>query len=75
MANKMQRDGGLLQNASSAVAVDTFYDRRSGFEFMTNPLGALFDLAFANEGTTINLDWNTVWHSRSARLRDGWNTE
>ena len=75
MANKMRRDGRLLQNTSSAVAVDTFYDRRSGFEFMTNPLGALLNLAFANEGTTINLDWNTVWHSRSARLRDGWTTE
>ena len=75
MANKMRRDGGLLQNASSAVAVEPLYDRRSGFEFMTNPLGALLNLAFANEGTTINLDWNTVWHSRSARLRDGWTTE
>ena len=75
IANEMRRDGGLLQNASFAVGVDTFYDRRSGFEFMTNPLGALLDLTFANEGTTINLDWNTVWHSRSARFRDGWTTE
>ena len=75
VANEMRRDNGnIWQNASLTVILDTFYDRRNGYGFQTNPLGALRDLIFTNEGN-INQDWNTVWDTRTARFRDGWTTE
>ena len=75
VANEMRRDNNLIwRNASFTVVLDTFYDRRNGYAFMTNPLGALRDLIFTNEGN-LNSDWNTVWDTRAARFRDGWTTE
>ena len=32
------------------VSFDTFYDRRSGFQFYTNPLGALAEFSIVDEG-------------------------
>ncbi len=75
IANEMRRDSiNIFYNNDFAVILDTFYDRRNGFVFYTNPLGALMDQTFTNERTG-NIDWNTVWQPRTARFRDGWTTE
>ena len=76
VANEMQRDNTTIAsgNANFAVVLDTFYDRRNGYLFQTNPLGALRDQTFTNE-RNIDTDWNTVWEPRTARFRDGWTTE
>ncbi len=60
VANEMRRDTNQLrQNDTFAVFFDTFYDRRNGFNFYTNPLGARADQQFTNEGNP-NGDWNPV---------------
>ena len=54
----MRRDTSTLrENDTFAVVFDTFYDRRNGVPFYTNPLGALADFAITNEGNP-NSDWN-----------------
>ena len=51
VANDMRRDTPQLrQNDTFAVIFDTFYDRRNGVAFYTNPLGARADFAITNEG-------------------------
>ena len=73
VANEMKRDSpGMFGNDSLAVILDTYYDRRSGFIFISNSLGAIFDATVTNERTP-NLDWNTVWDARTSRFEDGWN--
>ena len=47
---------------------DTFYDRRSGFIFYTNPLGARADYSVVDEGGP-NTDWNPVWDVADRPLR------
>jgi hypothetical protein len=74
IANEMRRDGNIFQNDNAQFAIDTFYDRRSGFSFQTNPLGALRDQEIGDERTT-NTDWNTVWDVKAARTDDGWSAE
>ncbi len=75
IANEMRRDNrGIFNNENFAVILDTFYDRRNGFFFQTNPLGALWDGQVTDEGDT-NSDWNTVWHVKSARFAEGWTIE
>lgn len=74
IANEMRRDGNIFQNDNVQFAIDTFYDRRSGFSFQTNPLGALRDQEIGDERTT-NTDWNTVWDVRAARTDEGWSAE
>ena len=75
VANEMRRDTSQLrQNDTFAVVLDTFYDRRNGVAFYTNPLGALADFALTNEGNP-NSDWNPVWDVRTGRFEGGWTVE
>lgn len=75
VANEMRRDTNQLrQNDTFGVMFDTFYDRRSGFMFYTNPLGALADYSVIDEGGS-NTDWNPVWEVRTGRFDGGWTVE
>ena len=75
VANEMRRDTRQLrQNDTFAVILDTFYDRRNGVAFYTNPLGAIADFAITNEGNP-NSDWNPVWNVRTGRFEGGWTVE
>ncbi len=75
VANEMRRDTSQLrQNDTFGVFFDTFYDRRNGYNFYTNPLGARADSQFTNEGNP-NGDWNPVWDVRTGRFDGGWTAE
>ncbi len=74
VANELRRDhNNIFQGDNVTVVFDTFYDRRNGFFFQTNQLGALRDQAIS-EGQQL-VAWNTVWTVRSAVLEDGWTFE
>jgi hypothetical protein len=75
VANELRRDTNQLrQNDMFGVIFDTFYDRRNGFLFYTNPLGARADQAVTDEGN-LNIDWNPVWDVRTGRFDGGWTVE
>jgi hypothetical protein len=75
VVNELRRDtNGLRNNEHIGVLFDTFYDRRSGFAFYTNPLGARADYSVVDEGGS-NTDWNPVWTSKSGRFDGGWTVE
>ena len=75
VANEMRRDTSQLrENDVFWVAFDTFLDQRNGVGFYTNPLGAIGDLGFTNEGNP-NGDWNPVWDVRTGRFDGGWTVE
>jgi hypothetical protein len=74
--NEMRRDNfNIFQNENLTLVFDTFYDRRNGFFFQTNPLGALRDQAVGDEGQTNNQDWNTVWDVKASVFDQGWMVE
>ncbi len=75
MASEMRRDHRSIGwNDSFQFVLDTFYDRRNGFLFHTNALGALFDAQVTDERNT-NSDWNTVWWVKTQIGEDGWTME
>jgi hypothetical protein len=75
VANEYRRDTNQLrQNDTFGIVLDTFYDRRNGFLFYTNPLGARADQAITDEGN-LNPDWNPVWDVRTGRFDGGWTVE
>ncbi len=75
MASEMRRDHRSIGwNDSFQIIIDTFYDRRNGFLFHTNALGALFDAQVTDERNT-NSDWNTVWWVKTQIGEDGWTME
>jgi hypothetical protein len=75
VANEMRRDSpAITQNDNFGVIFDTFLDRRNGFFFYTNPLGALADQMITDERES-NREWNTVWECRTSRDGSGWMVE
>ena len=75
VANELRRDTNQLrQNDQIGVMFDTFHDKRSGFLFYTNPLGARADYSVVDEGGS-NTDWNPVWESKTGRFEGGWIVE
>jgi hypothetical protein len=74
-ANEMRRDANQIGNNDNiGLSFDTYYDRRNGYFFYTNPLGAMVDIQFTNEGSP-NFDWNTVFDIRTGRFEGGWTAE
>jgi hypothetical protein len=71
-ANEMRRDSGnIAQNDNFAWSFDTFYDRRNGFMFQTNPLAGRMDGQATNQDS-VNFDWNPVWDVAAGRFEGGW---
>ena len=75
IANKMRRDTMLWDNDNVFVLLDTYNDRRSGFFFRVNPLGAREDVAIMESGDSRNENWNAVWDSKAKINGDNWTTE
>ena len=75
VANKMRRDAMMWDQDNVFVLLDTYNDRRSGFFFRVNPLGAREDVALMDSGDSRNENWNAVWDSRAKINGDNWTTE
>ena len=74
-ASEMKRDSGLTRGDRIAIVVDTFNDRRNGFYFATNPLGAEKDAQYTDNARVRNNDWNAVWECRTSIDDRGWYVE
>ena len=84
VATEMRRDSARLMDEDHfEVILDTFRDSRSGYMFVTNPLGAKLEQQIFEEGggntrgsaSNVNKDWNGVWESAARRTSDGWTAE
>jgi len=75
LGSGMRPDTDLSQDDSVSVILDTFRDRRNGFLFQVNPVGARTDALVRNEGEEINVDWDGLWEAATARDSQGWTAE
>ena len=76
VANEMRRDSrDLHENDNVFLLLDTYNDRRSGFFFRMNALGAIQDRAVTNSGDTFNSDWDAVVESKSKINDTSWTAE
>ncbi|MEO5740904.1 MAG: DUF5916 domain-containing protein [Vicinamibacterales bacterium] len=84
IATEMRRDSPrLLDEDNFQVILDTFRDSRSGYMFVTNPLGAKLEQQVFEEGggsargavSNINRDWDGVWDVAARRTTEGWTAE
>ena len=74
IATELRRDNqGIIRNDSLSIVLDTFYDRRNGFNFQTTPLGTLRDQAIVDN--VLNESWNTVWDVKASRTDSSWSSE
>ena len=84
VATEKRRDSiRLLDEDNFQVILDTFQDRRSGYMFVTSPLGAKLEQQVAAEGEggfggnsqNINRNWDGVWDVATRRTPEGWIAE
>ena len=52
------------------IVVDSYYDRRSAYEFGVNPVGVKTDRYYFNDGNSDD-SWDAVWDVEVARDADG----
>ena len=82
VATEMRRDSTRLLNDEDSfqIIIDTFNDSRSGYMFVTNPLGAKLEQQIFEEGegaivganSNVNRNWDGVWDVRlGARTKAG----
>jgi hypothetical protein len=74
-AQLTQRDADLLRDDAVAVLLDTTFDRRSGYYFITNALGTQADGRVAEDGRSTEESWDAPWQSAARRTDDGWSAE
>ena len=89
IANEKKRDSlNIYQNDHFQIMLDTFHDRRNGYVFVINPLGAKLDLQVRKEGKlearlagplssnpNLNIHWDGIWEVKSAIHTKGWSAE
>lgn len=76
VADEMRRDNvRIVNNDQLSFSLDTFHDRRTGYDFEMNSLGGRIDGEISDDGKVINLNVNPVWESASGRFDRGWMVE
>jgi hypothetical protein len=75
VASSKSPDASLASDDSILIVLDTFHDRRNGFLFSMNPIGAKVDSLVRNEGEDINADWDGLWDGVASRDDKGWTAE
>jgi len=84
VATEMRRDSPrILDEDNVQIIFDTFRDSRSGYMFVTNPLGAKLEQQISEEGeggrrgnsSNINRDWDGVWGVAARQTDNGWVSE
>jgi len=56
------------------IVVDSYFDRRSAYEFGVNPVGVKTDRYYFNDGQSDD-SWDAVWDVQVERDADGWRAE
>ena len=74
-AQLTQRDAELLRDDAVALVVDSTFDRRTGYYFITNALGTQADGRIADDGRSAEASWDAPWQSAANRTDYGWSAE
>jgi hypothetical protein len=74
-AQLTQRDADLFRDDAVIVVIDTTFDRRSGYYFITNALGTQADGRIADDGRSSDSSWDAPWESAARRTDFGWSAE
>ena len=57
-----------------AVVIDSYFDRRTAFQFVVNPAGVKQDV-YRFDDTSEDVGWDAVWDVATARDGGGWSAE
>jgi hypothetical protein len=75
LAKEMARDFSWTGEDNFEVVLDPFDDNRNGYLFVVNPNGAMADALVADNGGSMNRDWDGVWEVEALVTLEGWFAE
>jgi len=70
-----KRDGDLDNDDNIIIYLDTYFDRSNAYYFSVNPFGTQRDGRIADNGNTIDSQWDETWYSAVRINKDGWSGE
>ena len=73
IARALQRDGAIDADDNIKIVLDPKRDRRTGYIFSMNAIGARSDGRLVNGRT--DRDWDAVWEGKSSIDDEGWTAE
>lgn len=56
------------------ISIDSYFDRRTAFDFALNPVGVKLDL-YRSDDTNEDSGWDAVWDGAARRTEWGWSAE
>jgi len=74
-ATLTRRDSSLSSDDSIAIALDTFFDRRTAYYFFVNSLATQSDGRMTDDGRTVDSTWDSKWYSGARIVENGWTAE
>ncbi|MFN0181141.1 MAG: DUF5916 domain-containing protein [Gemmatimonadales bacterium] len=74
-AQLTRRDAALLEDDAVVLVLDTHHDRRTAYYFITNLLGTQADGRIADDGRTVDPNWDGRWRAVAGRTPTGWSAE
>ena len=70
----LRKDFQSQESDGVSITIDSLHDRRTGFQFGTNPAGAKRDSQISNNGT-FNNDWEGAWDVKVTVNDESWIAE
>ncbi len=71
--NRKQRDTFTFWDDRVSIAIDTFFTRRNGYFFTTNPNAMRHDVLL--EAEEFEVSWDTIWDVATSIDAEGWTAE
>lgn len=75
IVNALKRDFDSQEGDAFGLVLDVLHNARNSFSFFTNPGSAKRDAQSLEDGRYTNVQWDGVWHVKSAMRTDGWVAE
>ncbi len=75
IVSDLKKDFNLNTSDLFRIVIDTFDDKRNGYQFAVNPGGAKWDAQMSNEGRENNVNWDGIWDVRTRITPNGWYAE
>lgn len=57
------------------IALDSYFDQRTAFQFLVNAAGVKIDMINTNDGQNDDFTWDPVWYVKTSINEDGWVAE
>ncbi|NOT33487.1 MAG: carbohydrate binding family 9 domain-containing protein [Candidatus Eisenbacteria bacterium] len=74
MIARLSRRDVSVPSDRFSVYLDPYHDKRSGYYFLINSAGTLFDGTLSNDGWE-DTSWDGVWNAQAHRDSKGWTAE